>query len=54
MKMPCWIAFSILYLFDDRIVFTFNYKDESRTITFDDIENSDLCSDLTSLGAPKE
>ena len=43
-----------IYLFDDRIVFTFNYKDESRTITFDDIENSDLCSDLTSLGAPKE
>lgn len=54
MKMPCWIAFSILYLFDDRIVFTFNYKDGSRTITFVDIENSDLCSDLTSLGAPKE
>lgn len=43
-----------IYLFDDRIVFTFNYKDGSRTITFDDIENSDLCSDLTSLGAPKE
>lgn len=43
-----------IYLFDDRIVFTFNYKDKSRTITFDDIENSDLCSDLTSLGAPKE
>lgn len=43
-----------IYLFDDRIVFTFNYKDGSRSITFDDIENSDLCSDLTSLGAPKE
>ena len=43
-----------IYLFNDRIVFTFNYKDGSRTITFDDIENLDLCSDLTSLGAPKE
>lgn len=42
-----------IYLFDDRIIFTFNYKDGSRTITFDEIENSDLCSDLTSLGAPK-
>ena len=41
-----------IYLFDDRIIFTFNYKDGSRTITFDEIENSELCSDLTSLGAP--
>lgn len=43
-----------IYLFDDRIIFTFNYKDGSRTITFDEIENSDLCSDLTSLGVPTE
>ena len=43
-----------IYLFGDRIIFTFNYKDGSRTITFDEIENSDLCSNLTSLGAPKK
>ena len=43
-----------IYLFDDRIIFTFNYKDGSRTITFDEIENSDLGSDLTSLGAPRK
>lgn len=42
-----------IYLFDDRIIFTFNYKDGSKTITFDEIENSDLCSNLTLLGAPK-
>lgn len=42
-----------IYLFNDRMIFTFNYNDGSRTITFDEIENSDLCSDLTSLGAPK-
>ena len=42
-----------IYLFDDRIIFTFNYKDVSKTITFDETENSDLCSDLTLLGAPK-
>ena len=42
-----------IYLFDDRIIFTFNYKDGSKNITFDEIENSDLCSDLTLLGTPK-
>lgn len=42
-----------IYLFDDKIVFTFNYKDGSKTITMEEIENSALSSDLTSLGAPK-
>ena len=40
-----------IYLYDDKIVFTFNYKDGSKTITMEEIENSALCSDLTSLGA---
>lgn len=35
-----------IYLFDDKIVFTFNYKDSSKTITMEEIENSDLSSDL--------
>ena len=43
-----------IYLYDDKIVFTFNYKDGSKTITMEEIENSALCSDLTSLGAPKK
>ena len=42
-----------IYLYDDKIVFTFNYKDGSKTITMEEIENSALSSDLTSLGAPK-
>ena len=37
---------------DNKIVFTFNYKDGSKTITMEEIENSALSSDLTSLGAP--
>jgi hypothetical protein len=41
-----------IYLYDDKIVFTFNYKDGSKTITMEEIENSALSSDLTSLGAP--
>ncbi|MCH5297166.1 MAG: zinc ribbon domain-containing protein, partial [Ruminococcus sp.] len=42
-----------IYLYDDRIVITFNYKDGSKTITLEEIENSALGSDLTSLAAPK-
>ena len=42
----------MLSLYDDKIVFTFNYKDGSKTITMEEIENSALSSDLTSLGAP--
>ena len=42
-----------IYLYDDKIVFTFNYKDGSKTITMEEIESSALSSDLTSLGAPK-
>ena len=37
-----------LYLYDDKILLTFNYKDGTKTITFDDIKGSDL--DCT--GAP--
>ena len=41
-----------IYLYDDKIVFTFNYKDGSKTITMEEIENSSLSSDLTPSGAP--
>jgi len=31
-----------VYLYDDKMVLTFNYKDGSKTITFDEINGSDL------------
>jgi hypothetical protein len=31
-----------IYIFDDRIVFTLNYKDDAKTVTLKDIERSDL------------
>ena len=37
-----------VYLYDDRIVFTFNYKDGTKTVSLKDIEGSDLAR----LGAP--
>ena len=41
-----------VYLFDDRMVITFNYKDGSKTITFEEIENTINGSDLAGFGAP--
>ena len=38
-----------VYLFDDKIIIDCNYKDGTETITFEEIENSALGSDLTSL-----
>ena len=43
-----------VYLFDDKIIIDCNYKDGTETITFEEIENSALGSDLTSLAAPNE
>lgn len=46
-----------IYLFDDKVVIGFNYKDGTKTITFDDVKNAvekaDMGSDLDCLGAPK-
>lgn len=39
-----------VYLYEDKIILTFNYKDGSKTITLADVEGSDL----SSFGAPKE
>ena len=35
------------------MVITFNYKDGSKTITFEEIENTINGSDLTDFAAPK-
>ncbi|MEM5771043.1 MAG: recombinase family protein, partial [Bacillota bacterium] len=43
------IFVNAIYLYDDKIVFTFNYKDGTKTITTADIEGSDLCTG----GAPQ-
>ena len=43
-----------IFLYDDRITFTFNYKDGSKTITFAELEKSGLGSDINALAAPVE
>ena len=39
-----------VYLYEDKIILTFNYKDGSKTITLAEVEGSDL----SVLGAPTE
>ena len=41
-----------IYLYDDKIVITFNFKDGSKTITFAEIEEAEKGSDFTDFGAP--
>lgn len=40
-----------IYLYDDHMVITFNYKDSAKTITFEEIENTINGSDLTGFAA---
>lgn len=42
-----------VFLFEDRMVINFNFKDGTETITFADLEKSALGSDLKVSGAPK-
>ena len=42
-----------VYVYEDKIVLTYNYKDGSQTLTLQEIESA-LSSHLTSLCPPKE
>ena len=42
-----------IFLYDDRVIITFNYKDGTKEVTFKDLRESGLGSDLTALAAPK-
>lgn len=42
-----------VFLYEDRMVINFNFKDGTETITFADLEKSALGSDLKVSGAPK-
>lgn len=41
-----------IFLYDDKMVITFNYKEGSKTITFADIEKSEICSGTNGSGEP--
>ena len=56
-KMLIDAFLNAIYLYDDKLVLTFNYKDGTRTITLDDVkeatQKADTGSDLDCRGAPK-
>ncbi len=41
-----------IFLYDDKMIITFNYKNGTKTITFSDLEKSELGSDINDLGEP--
>ena len=41
-----------IYLYDDKMIINFNYKEGSKAVTFADVEESGLCSDLTAFAQP--
>ena len=41
-----------IYVYDDRITFTYNYKDGTETITLSELESA-KSSDIKCIGAPK-
>ena len=43
-----------VFVYDDRITFTFNFKDGTKTITFAELEESGLGSDINALAAPEK
>ena len=47
-----------IYLYDDKMIITFNYKDGTKTITLDDVKRTikkdNTGSDLDCHGAPKK
>lgn len=47
------IFLNSIYVYDDKLVFTYNFKDGTETITLAEVEAT-LCSDLTCLAPPYE
>ena len=43
-----------IFVYDDKMIITFNYKDGTKTITFSDLEKSELGSDINGLGEPRK
>ncbi len=43
-----------IFLYDDKMVITFNYREQTKTITFADLEKSGIGSDISAVAAPKK
>ncbi len=43
-----------IFLYEDKLVITFNYKNGTKTVTFAELEESGIISDMNSTGEPNE
>ena len=50
--IDCFV--NAIYLYDDKFVLILNYKSEAQTVTFSDIESSDLGAYLACQGEPQK
>ena len=48
------IFINSLYVYDDKAVIAFNYRDGTKTVSLTEIEASGACSSLSLFGAPTE
>ena len=42
-----------IYLYDDKVLITFNYKEGTETVTFGEATEAEKSSDMSARGAPK-
>ncbi len=49
--IDCFI--NAVYLYDDKMVIVFNYKDGTKTVSLTEVENATSCSDITASSPPK-
>ncbi len=42
-----------IFLYDDKMIITFNYREQTKTITFADLEKSGIGSDINAVAAPR-
>ena len=53
-RRPINIFVNSVYLYDDKLVITFNYKDGTKTVNFEKIKNSTSSSVMKNKGAPEK
>ncbi len=49
--IDCFI--NAVYLYDDKMVIVFNYKDGTKTVSLTEVESATSCSDITASALPK-
>ena len=43
-----------IYLYDDKVLITFNYKEDTETVAFGEAVKAEKSSDMSARGAPQQ